>query len=221
MNWFSSQSPTYETETELAKYRLIYITSKNHFWHFWNAKWWCDASDLVIIYQFTCGKFTCGEFLFAKTDTAGCSALLKHIGGLIFMANVPPGIHLGSVLGSHRRLIIEQELAHHSARGVYSIHTYPHLLNYSASLLPALEGSQTQLHQLAGMSHQPQTFLRTASDLPFSLSAPWYLPSARTRNEQCRHCHFSSWMRNWSAVAEGHDSSRTGLGQLALISVNI
>lgn len=162
MNWFSSQSPTYETDTELVKYPLLYITSKNHFWHFWNVKWWCDASDLVVVYWFTCGLH---ENFSAKTDTAGCSALLKHIGDFIFMASVPAGIHLGSLLGSHRPLIIEQELAHHSATGVYSIHTYPHLLNYSASLIPALEGSQTQLHQLAGMSHQPdlpQNCLRPA-----------------------------------------------------------
>lgn len=72
------------------------------------------------------------------------------------MASVPPGIQLGSLLASHRSLIFEQELAHHSAVGVCSICSYPRLLNYSASLIPALEGSQSQLHQLVGMPHQPQ-----------------------------------------------------------------
>lgn len=90
----------------------------------------------------------------------------------MFMVNVPPGIQLGSLLASHRPLILEQELAHHSATGVCSIHSYPHLLNYSAGLIPALEGSPSQLHQLVDMSHQPQERWGKSQDLPFSPSAP-------------------------------------------------
>lgn len=100
------------------------------------------------------------EFLFTKTDTA----LLKNTGGIISMVSVPPGIQLGSLLASYRPLILEQELAHHSATGVFSIHTYPHLFNYPVSLIPALEGSQSQLHQLAVCHTGPRkggTSLRT------------------------------------------------------------
>lgn len=40
------------------------------------------------------------------------------------MASVPPGIQLGSPPASHRAPLLEQELAHHSAVGVYSICSY-------------------------------------------------------------------------------------------------
>lgn len=72
------------------------------------------------------------------------------------MATVPPGIQLGSLLASHRPPMLEQQLPHRSAVGVCSICTYPRPLNYSASLIPALEGSESQLHQMVGMPHQSQ-----------------------------------------------------------------
>lgn len=69
---------------------------------------------------------------------------------------MPPGIQPGSLLSSHRPLILEEELAHHSALGACYVCSYPRLLSYSAGLILALEGSQSQLHQQVGMSHQPQ-----------------------------------------------------------------
>lgn len=155
MKWFSSQPPTCETETELAKYCLKHITFRSHFWHFWKVQLWCDASALMIVYWFTCGLHE-NLCLQQPKGTIVCSSLLKLISGIIFMASVTPGMQLGSLLASHRPLLLEQELSPHSASGVCSICSYPHLLNYSVSLIPALEGSQSQLHQLVDMSYQPQ-----------------------------------------------------------------
>lgn len=149
------------------------------------------------------------EFLFTKTDTA----LLKNTGGIISMVSVTPGIQLGSLLASYRPLILEQELAHHSATGVFSIHTYPHLLNYPVSLIPALEGSQSQLHQLAVCHTGPRkggTSLRTCLSVLQPLNIrPLPGPGMSSTGTATSLCEWETevpWLKAMVPVGQGLDS---------------